>query len=663
MINRFHKTLLSFASLLKIDIYPLTQVWSDIYFKRRKHRGKADAVKFMKELNTVAERYALHQPIEPIRWTKSDKNGFPIVLNKFKPYLRSSDNFKVIMALSVMRTVELLRLPISKDISTVVDRSKASATVINNVIDFIPSWLNSFKPIKLKEMKYHVTIKNGPNGHALKSSDSDISAVMRSPKLLRAILTVQDKLNDKHPMEIDLMDLISHQGSIHSKLTQFPEKSGKTRTIAVVDYYSQRCLKPLHEGIMALLSKMVSDGTYSHFNVGKFAQQKTKEKSFIACYDLSAATDRFPREIQQQLLFELIKDKQLAASLWTLLAERTFKVAWSGEQVTYNCGQPMGAYSSWPLFALAHHLLVEYSAYQAGTKQIKDKYRLIGDDVIITDQRTAKYYQENMSALGVEINLDKTVSSLRHANKSCAEVAKQLYLNGRNLTPLTPGFINDLRKPYMFNTCMELLNERYNIQDTITPSVIIEKFFPKKKSFAKTWLLTSDPISGVIKPSDEGYDNNSPWADKDIGLAKEVRAIAQLPTLQEQARKLVESISTDDEAVSGTSTDRPTHESRAIPYVLSSIKEQILETERGLFPTNLQTIQEILDSFSYMPDPMIPFMERKELKCKRLASFKELIFKELPVIIDEPTKEDEFESWTWVEDDDDFADIPTLDSW
>jgi hypothetical protein len=323
----------------------------------------------------------------------------------------------------------------------------------------------------------------------------------------------------------------------------------------------------------------------------------------------------------------------------------------------------MGAYSSWPLFSLAHHLVVEYSAYQAGTKLIKDKYRLIGDDVIITDQRTAKLYQENMSALGVDINLDKTVSSLQNANKSCAEVAKQLYLNGRNLTPLTPGFIRDLKKPYMFNTCMEVLNERYNIQDTITPSVIIKNLFPKKKSFEKTWLLSSDPINGIIEPSFEGYEKYSPWADRDIGLAKEVRAIAQLPTLQEQARKLVEDITIDDQTDSGISTDRSTHESRAIPYVIANIKELILETERSLFPTNLQTIQEILDSFSYMPDPMIPFMERKELKCKRLASFKELIFKELPVIIDEPTKEDEFESWTWVEDDDDFADIPSLDSW
>jgi hypothetical protein len=499
-------------------------------------------------------------------------------------------------------------------------------------------------------------------------SDSDISAVITSPKLFGAIRVVEEKLLDKHQMKVLWPeDYPSVRSSLHSKLTQFPEKAGKTRTIAVVDYYSQRCLKPLHEGIMRLLKRMVSDGTYSHANVGTFAKEATKNKSFVACFDLSAATDRFPREIQKQLLNELIKDNDLATSWWTLLAERTFKVAWSNEYVTYNCGQPMGAYSSWPLFALAHHLLVEYSAYQAGTKLIKDKYRLIGDDVIITDQRTATVYKELCFKLGLEINLDKTVVSHTDSPKSGAEVAKQLFLNGRCLTPLTPGFIRDIKKPYMFNACMRVLMDRYSIQTLITPSVVIKKLFPNKNSFKKTWLLASDPYDGIIKPEDSGYSDYSPWANKDIGLADEIKALAYLPSLQAQAKKLADAIQIQqDELLSGNSSGTPTDRctSRALPFVLESINELIIETKAKLFPTNMPTIQEILSSFTYMPDPMTPFQERKDLKYKRLSSFKEACFNDMPEVLDnEPTNEDEFESWTWVEEDDDFADLPTLDSW
>jgi len=513
-------------------------------------------------------------------------------------------------------------------------------------------------------MDYHLTVKNGPNGPALLESDSDISAVIRDFDLFRAIQTVQSKLNDEHPMEYKLIDFIRKLGSTHSKLTQFPEKSGKTRTIAVVDYYSQRCLRPLHKGIMQLLSNMTSDGTYSHANVGKFAKYKTSEKSFISCFDLSAATDRFPRRIQEVLLHELIKDRELSSALWTILTGRTFKVAWSGENITYNCGQPMGAYGSWPLFALAHHLVVEYCAYQANTKLIKDKYRLIGDDVIITDQGTSTEYQKVMKALGVDINLSKTVNSNLNACHSSAEVAKQLYLNGTTLTPLAPGFMRDLKKPYMFNTCMEVLEDRYEISNTVTPSVLIEKLFPKRSSFRKVWLLASDPYNGVIKPGDPGYELHSPWANKDIGLAKEVKALAYLPLLQNQARELAAHIASlegnmDTINSHGGSTDQSHTASRAHKYVLERIYEQIYEVEGQLFPNNLLTIQEILDSFTYMPDPNVPFMVRKELKCKRLSSFKETCFKECPEVVDgELTKEDEFESWTFVGS---FG--PSIDSW
>jgi hypothetical protein len=365
-------------------------------------------------------------------------------------------------------------------------------------------------------MKYHYTVKNGPNGHALHSSDSDISAVINDPKLFEAIQVVQEKLNDDYPMRTKIP---ARESTIHSKLTQFPEKAGKTRTIAVVDYYSQRALKPLHESLMGLLRSLVSDGTYSHQNVGKYAKQKTKEKSFIYCADLTAFTDRFPSEIQKVLLFELLDDNQLSQALWTLLAERTFTVAWSGDKVNYSCGQPMGAYASWALCSLAHHLLVEYAGYMAGFKSTKYLYKLIGDDVIITEPETAQNYIQLITALGVEINQSKTVQSPINSNYSGAEVAKQLYLNGRTLTPLTPGFVLDLGKPQMFNTYVGILNDRYD-WFRIETSMLIDKFF-KGRNHRLVWLLCSNPINGIVKPENSGYNEFSPWISKDLDSKKD----------------------------------------------------------------------------------------------------------------------------------------------
>jgi hypothetical protein len=355
MYKDYHKGLTLLMKIFDVDLSYHLQKWCQIFEHRNKFRGKADAVKFVKELNTVCERYALRQNITPLQWTRSDKDNFPTILgSRFKEKLRSNKPQEVIMVLSIMRSCELLRLPISKDISTVTQDCSYDTDLMKDILDFIPNWVSRIKRLTYRKMKYHYTVKNGPNGHALLCSDSDILAVMNDKPIFEAIQIIEQKLGDDRPMNT----YTNHQARacIHSKLTQFSEKAGKTRTIAIIDYYSQRCLKPLHQGLMDILASLVSDGTYSHQNVGKYAQEKTDQRSFIYCADLTAFTDRFPSIIQKVLLDELVKDSILSKAWWTLLAERTFKLAWSDEHVTYKCGQPMGAYASWPLCSLAHHL-------------------------------------------------------------------------------------------------------------------------------------------------------------------------------------------------------------------------------------------------------------------------------------------------------------------
>lgn len=617
IIKEFHKGLTAIAKCFDIEIQTLTRVWCDIYETRKKFRGKADAVKFCKELNTVAERYALHQRIEPIPWTRSSKDGLPLVLDRFKPYLRSKDSRKVIMALSVMRTIECLRLPISKDISSVIDPPKGiDYTLMEDIISFIPEWLKGLKPLVFPEMKYHLTVKNGPNGHALLSSDKDVRSVMNDSKLYGAIRTVEKHLADEHPMEDTEAQ---YQGVYHSKLTQFPEKSGKTRTIAVIDYYSQRCLKPLHEGITKLLSRMVSDGTFSHLNVGKFAKRKTEEKSYIFCADLTAATDRFPKQILEALLRGLVKETELASSLWTLLAERTFRVAWSGELVTYSCGQPMGCYSSWPLFALGHHLVVEYAAKLAGYRPRKaaNLYRLIGDDVIITEELTSQYYQNIMTSLGLVINKGKTVESLPSQPHSCAEVAKQLYLNGTCLSPLTPGIVRDLRKPHMFNACFGILSDRYDFISSDLPPILINELYPKIQKRKLVCLLASNPINGVIKPGKPGYDLSN-WKDLDLNLARDLyldyRIEAIINASITMSADSIQTFNVIGDLWEGSTQTHP----RAVTWVVTQLKQPLSEAfERIQFAFDSESKAKTLDEIAYIPDPSQPYRSRRELKLQR----------------------------------------------
>jgi hypothetical protein len=61
------------------------------------------------------------------------------------------------------------------------------------------------------------------------------------------------------------------------------------------------------------------------------------------------------------------------------------------EYVRYSVGQPMGAYSSWAVFTITHHLVVQYAAYLCGHITFND-YILLGDDIVIKDNRVANKY-------------------------------------------------------------------------------------------------------------------------------------------------------------------------------------------------------------------------------------------------------------------------------
>lgn len=73
------------------------------------------------------------------------------------------------------------------------------------------------------------------------------------------------------------------------------------------------------------------------------------------------------------------------------LASNTFAVPWFApnrrKTVAFTTGQPLGYYSSWPLFALNHHFLIWLAAEQVYPGRTFDRYAVLGDDVVIADEK------------------------------------------------------------------------------------------------------------------------------------------------------------------------------------------------------------------------------------------------------------------------------------
>jgi hypothetical protein len=201
-------------------------------------------------------------------------------------------------------------------------------------------------------------------------------------------------------------------GKLHlGKLSIVKDVAGKSRVVGITNYWIQVSLKPLHDSILELLKKVPTDGTFGQEEVINRLSQTSKAK--FSSFDLSAATDRLPIEVQRDILSLFIGRGM--AYLWSQILNIPF--FYGKEYVKYSVGQPMGAYSSWAMLALTHHVIV-CSLFE---KDENMEYAVLGDDMAITESKGDRYVQI-MTQLGVKISLAKSIVSSRYV-----EFAKKLF--------------------------------------------------------------------------------------------------------------------------------------------------------------------------------------------------------------------------------------------
>jgi hypothetical protein len=215
------------------------------------------------------------------------------------------------------------------------------------------------------------------------------------------------------------------------------EEPGKVRVFAIVDAFTQWMLYPVHQALLAWLRSLPQDGTFDQRAAVRTAMAEIGQ-GYVSSFDLSAATDRLPVLLQAIILNCLIPT---FGDLWArLLTERDYMLpresyTGKGSTVRYAVGQPMGAYSSWAMLAVTHHLIVQFASWRAaggGALVWFTKYRVLGDDIIIWDKTVAEHYLAIMNELGVAVNPSKSLVS---ANGSF-EFAKRFVYAGQDCSPV-----------------------------------------------------------------------------------------------------------------------------------------------------------------------------------------------------------------------------------
>jgi len=359
---------------------------------------------------------------------------------------------------------------------------------------FIPEFLRRLRVLgcslrpNLQVRSYFYTAKAGPNHpNSVLGSGIDAYAWTLAPRnLIREWLQLTDqkdllrKFREIGKM-IPLLQYVGFRASkpvykkdgtiqkwvaipikdvVLGRLHALYEAAGKVRVVAIVDYWTQLVLKPIHMWMFSVLELIPTDATFDQ--EGRVKEFANRGYSEIYSLDLKSATDTIPMGLYRLLLLpilganvtdlwsellvnrdflkpkELRKDETSSSRLAAIVAHgfpKGFHVALRCDEfVRYTTGQPMGALSSWSSMALVHHLLVQYAAHICGYRDAWYLgYLVLGDDVVIADGNVAYAYQSILQSFGIKVGLAKSFISLT----GMFNFANQSYVRNENISPLS----------------------------------------------------------------------------------------------------------------------------------------------------------------------------------------------------------------------------------
>lgn len=495
---------------IRVDLVKSSTLYHVLFSKLSRYRGIHNAILIMKTSRQVFLQYINGSPIKIVDVPLGiSKDGLPKFLNIIKKHLEGEHKIEVIrLVLTLLSLTKMISLSSEPDYTPIVSEYSGEDLFM------FEYEFRSFLPLLLKERaipfwtEFHMSLKRGPNrGLAIHDSLKDLSIIKESKVYDSLIALGGQQLAEHIISHLRANKMTPGSGDVR-KITSFPDKEGKIRNICIADYWTQTVLRPYHQDLMEILKDFKGDRTFDQGNLSYLLG----EKEFYN-FDLSDATDRFPVKVQK-LLFEFLYSPALSDAWVDLLTSLPFRTP-KGDYIHYRTGQPLGLYSSWPAFALSHHLIVQFAANQAGQNLPFTRYALLGDDIVICDKETASNYHSLMTqTLGVKISKLKTVTGPK-----ILSFASRYYYEGIEVSPFTlSGLIESSKDPSQLS---EFLLTMYNhgwksVRDLITaPDLfrsLVSPFFKNYSRLRKvhryeTKLLFDIPMklimeNGLTTPSD-----------------------------------------------------------------------------------------------------------------------------------------------------------------
>lgn len=522
-----------------------------------KKSGFTFTFKYLKEVLRILVRRLANVDVEKSTsiFVKTDKHGFPVIipillrdsiLNKELPtHKRKKIIGALITCISIHR---VFPTKVKPDLESILSSFNGlSQSLDNSLLIKSLKELNLFKKYtnNLRCSLYWSEAAGPNNVIAGFGSINDALALLHKPLILYDIIKTL-LLRGNIGLILYLLSIITLFGPIYilcvslgitpsyklGRLSVVYDQAGKARVIAITSYWVQLCLKPLHRFLFNKLRELSDvDGTFNQdYPFDRLLRRNSKIKPTLYGFDLSAATDRLPIVLQEDILKLIgfnLPWRTLLDIDWYLNFEGTAKVEpfmfdirdipkldadsnkalalpfnrgnVSVDSIRYAVGQPMGALSSWAMLAITHHVIVIAASILAGKKDFKD-YCVLGDDVVIANDEVAEQYLILMSSLGLSINRQKSVES-----KDFTEFAKKLKgFSGLDYSPIGAGLIlQTIRsKSYSLRYIHELVSKGLISLVTLQEQLLLSpKFFGVNRKICAWSIALDSYIQSYLKGS------------------------------------------------------------------------------------------------------------------------------------------------------------------
>uniref|UniRef100_A0A2V0RK13 RdRp n=1 Tax=viral metagenome TaxID=1070528 RepID=A0A2V0RK13_9ZZZZ len=322
--------------------------------------------------------------------------------------------------------------------------------------------------------------KAGPNGPATLSAYADVRPLEEDADLYEA---VKSKLQLTKPkIDLDIHARRKIKGNFnHSKLVFLPDKSGKTRVIAIGDWWSNLALTDLHLAFMSGLKKLQGDCTYVQDKIPKLIKRMGPN---LFSSDMSAFTDRFPIEIEEAIVKSRYGEE--IGVLWRRILQRKFPS--KDGYIQYKVGNPMGLLSSWAVSSFTHHYIKWWCRRKH--PEVKGyKSLVLGDDSLCNNEDVYNTYLTVIKELGVSISHDKCSVS----KDGYAEFAKRLFTPSGEITGIPVDILKGVRHdPSLFIELVKIMRSRGYKDEHIAPGVqSLLLSMPKKVMMTVLFVLSS----------------------------------------------------------------------------------------------------------------------------------------------------------------------------